>query len=79
MWLLYYIVYWYVSDTLYIYTWKDVYVKLYLSSIWLFMCVTIILNYFKKTLKINVNSFLVILIILIVYCYLALFNSYYNF
>lgn len=68
MWLLYYIVYWYVSDTRYIYTWKDVYVKLYLSSIWLFMCVTIILNYFKKTLKINVNSFLVILIILINMC-----------
>lgn len=67
---------WAIRD---IYTWKDVYVKLYLSSIWLFMCVTIILNYFKKTLKINVNSFLVILIILIVYCYLALFNSYYNF
>lgn len=32
---------------------------------------------FKKILKIN--PFFVILIILIVYCYLALLNSYYNF
>ena len=64
-----------------IYIWKeDAYVKLYLSGIWLFVCITVILSYFvifNKTLKIN--PFLITLIILIVYCYLALFNSYYNF
>lgn len=56
----------------YIYIWKeDACVKLYLNSIWLFVCITVILSYFvifNKTLKIN--PFLITLIILIIFIFI---------